>query len=98
MRIVLESAGHRTVLAADADQAAERLAPPPDLVIVDVGMAIGDGWAVLAAAARLKVPVVVVSSRATPTQLKRAEEMGAATHLDKQAISVSLASLVERMA
>ena len=99
MRIVLEAAGHEPVLAADADRATERLsAAAVDLVLVDVAMPTGDGWAVLRAAARAKVPVVVVSSRATPTQLQRAEEMGAATHLDKQAISTSLGPLVERMA
>ena len=98
MRIVLEAAGHEPVLAADAERATQRLtAAPVDLVLVDVAMPTGDGWAVLHAAARAKVPVVVVSSRATPTQLKRAEELGASTHLDKQAIPHALISLVERI-
>ena len=98
MRIVLEAAGHEPVLAADAERATDRLtAAPVALVLVDVAMPTGDGWAVLHAATRAKVPVVVVSSRATPSQLKRAEELGAAAHLDKQAISTSLGPLVARM-
>ena len=98
MRIVLEAAGHEPVLAADAERATERLtAAAIDLVLVDVAMPTGDGWAVLQSAARYKVPIIVVSSRATSTQLKRAEELGASTHLDKQAISTALAALVARM-
>jgi CheY-like chemotaxis protein len=91
MRIVLESAGHEPVLAADSDRAAERLASGPvDVVLVDVAMPTGDGWAVLTAATRAKVPVIIVTSRATPAQLKRAAELGATAHVPKSDIATAL--------
>lgn len=99
MRLVLEAAGHEAVLAADSDRAGERLAAGPiDLVLVDVAMPTGDGWAVLHAAGRSgsPVPVIVVSARATATQLKRAEELGASAYLPKDQIAGALVPLVAR--
>lgn len=97
MRAVLVAAGYEVVLAADAEQAAERLAAAPvDLIAVDVAMPTGDGWAVLALAGRSlePVPVLVVSDRATARQRQRAGDLGAVGGLGKAQIAHGLAGLV----
>ncbi len=50
LRRDLESAGHRSVLAADADTALARLAGLPiEVVVLDIMMPVQDGWMVLEA-------------------------------------------------
>lgn len=84
MRIHLERAGHETRLAADGEQALDRL-DGVDLVLLDVCMPVMDGWSVLEAvrARGASARVVVVSGRPRPGDLRRALELGAVAYLPK---------------
>lgn len=80
LRRQLEKAGHRALLAADADTALDRVAHfPVDVVVLDVVMPVGDGWSVLEALRQQEYPppVIVVSRHAGPEHLERARQMGA---------------------
>jgi two-component system response regulator PrrA len=80
LRRQLEAAGHRTLLAADADTALERVVHfPVDVVVLDVVMPVGDGWGVLKALRHQQdpPPVIVASRHAGPEHLERARQMGA---------------------
>ena len=99
LRIHLTAAGHETVLAADGEQALERLHQDHfDLVLLDVCMPIMDGWSVLEAIHE-STRVVVVSGRPAPGDLRRAFELGAADYVRKpflpervlEAVSAALA-------
>lgn len=85
LRIDLHAAGHRTVLAADADTALARLAGGSvDLMLIDVMMPFHDGWTVLEALeGRRRPPVLVVSGRAPRAELARAAQLGAPAYLAK---------------
>ncbi len=83
LRIHLTAAGHETVLAADGEQALERLQREPfDLVLLDVCMPIMDGWSVLEAI-REPTRAVVMSGGPAPGELRRAFELGAADYVRK---------------
>ncbi len=75
------------VLSAASGSAAVRLLQreQPDVVVSDVHMDRGDGFAVLACARRLPVPpaVILVSARIDPEDRSRALRMGAAAYLPK---------------
>ena len=96
MRSHLERAGHQTVLAAGAEQALERLAGV-DVVVVDIGMLLMDGWRVLdAVRTRAGAPgVVVVSGRPNPRDVQRALELGAVDHVRKPASPDCLVDAVQ---
>ena len=98
MRIHLDRAGHETVLAADGEQALERL-DGVDLVLLDIRMPVMDGWGVLEAVrARVGGPrVVVVSGRPSPGDLRRALELGAAEYVAKPFLPHQLLEVVDRV-
>ena len=85
-RLNLEAAGHRVVLAADGLTALERInVERPDAVVLDVMMPALDGWGFLE---RLRdddapPPVLVVSAKSSPGDMRRARELGAADYLAK---------------
>lgn len=86
MRVILESAGFETSLAAEGATAIHRIAEErPDLVVLDLMLPVVDGWAVLAdILARADAPpVLVCSARRSERDLARAEEMGAAGFVTK---------------
>ena len=87
VRICLNAAGHKTVLAADGERALEQLQRESvDLVLLDVCMPVMDGWSVLEAInARddQSTRVVVMSGRPAPGDLRRAFELGAADYVRK---------------
>jgi DNA-binding response OmpR family regulator len=106
LRIYLTAAGHETALAADGEQALERLQRELfDLVLLDVCMPVMDGWSVLES---IQGPtrVVVVSGRPAPGDLRRAFELGAADYVRKpflperllEAVSAALARSEEEHA
>lgn len=101
VRMVLDRAGYSTVLAADGEQALERLGGV-DLVLLDVGMPVMDGWSVLAAARARALPVrvVVVSGRRAPGDVRRAFDLGAVDYLRKpfppDRLLVTVAGALER--
>jgi DNA-binding response OmpR family regulator len=83
VRIYLSAAGHETVLAADGEQALQRLEQGNvDLVLLDVCMPVMDGWSVLESI-RGSTRVVVISGRPAPGDLRRAFELGAADYVRK---------------
>ena len=96
MRIHLERAGHETRLAADGEQALDRL-DGVDLVLLDVCMPVMDGWSVLEAVRRGggSARVVVVSGRPQPGDLRRALELGAVAYLPKPFLPDRLLEVVD---
>lgn len=85
-RLNLEAAGHRVVLAADGAVALEKVEQAhPDCIVLDVMMPVLDGWAVLERlqASPTAPPVLVVSAKSTPADVKRAKALGAADFLSK---------------
>lgn len=96
MRMQLERAGHTTALAADGEQALERL-DDAELVLLDVSMPIMDGWSVLEAVrARAEpMPVVVMSGRGRSEDIRRAFELGAADYLTKPFLPDRLLAVVD---
>lgn len=98
MRVLLEPAGHETLLAADSERALERLdAESVDLVLLDVFMPVRDGWSVLRAIQAKEKParVVIVSSRAAPEDLQRAFDLGAVGYLPKPFLPDQLLAAVD---
>jgi DNA-binding response OmpR family regulator len=86
LRITLEAAGFETGLAADGDEALQRLRKERfDLVILDLMMPVLDGFGVLDALAddTKSPPVVVLTANATVGNEQRARSLGAAAFLAK---------------
>lgn len=99
MRIDLEAAGHQTVLAADADTAMKRLsAYAVELVLIDMMMPVWDGWTVLEALQRQpsRPPTIVVSGRAGPADLERAQRLGTVGYLHKPVSPADLDRAMDR--
>ena len=86
LRITLEAAGFETGMAADGDDALQRLGKERfDAVILDLMMPVLDGFGVLD---RLKgdpdaPPVVVLTANASPPNKERAMSLGAAEFFSK---------------
>jgi CheY-like chemotaxis protein len=85
LRIALESAGHETGLAADGDEALQRLRRDRfDVVVLDIMMPVLDGWGVLAALADdPDAPPVVVITADHGASEQRARDLGATGFLLK---------------
>jgi two-component system chemotaxis sensor kinase CheA len=88
---ILEANGFRVVLAVDGVDALERLRTmdtAADLVVADVEMPRMDGFGLLGAIKaddRLaKIPVIMMTSRASPDDIQRGMELGADAYLVKQ--------------
>jgi CheY-like chemotaxis protein len=63
---VLRAEGHEIVLAEDGEQAIEKLAQEPvDLLLLDLGLPVKDGWAALDWLAQVHplLPVVIITAR-----------------------------------
>jgi DNA-binding response OmpR family regulator len=97
LRLALEGAGFDVVLAADGEQALERVDDErPDVILLDVMMPVLDGWGVLR---RLTTfldppPVVVVSARSSPADVEQAVSLGADDYVPKPFHN---ADLIERV-
>lgn len=75
LRTVLERAGMRVIGAGTASQAVERAAAEnPDLILMDVQLASGDGLAaareIRAASATQEIPIIALSGGLLPRQLR----------------------------
>jgi two-component system chemotaxis sensor kinase CheA len=88
---ILEAAGFKVLLAVDGVDALERLQTttiPVDLIVADVEMPQMDGFQLLGALkadSRFKqVPVIMMTSRAAPEDVRRGMELGAEAYLVKQ--------------
>ena len=86
LRLNLEAGGHEVVMAADGENALERIdADEPELVVLDVMMPVLDGWGVLERLQRRAAPpaVVVMSAKTADRDIGRALRLGAADYLTK---------------
>jgi two-component system, chemotaxis family, sensor kinase CheA len=88
---ILEAAGFKVLLAVDGVDALERLqtaTSPVDLIVADVEMPQMDGFQLLAALKAdsrfSKTPVIMMTSRAAPEDVRRGMELGAEAYLVKQ--------------
>lgn len=85
---ILETAGYRTLTAVDGASALEMiLAGPPDLLVSDVQMPGLDGFELTARLRRLPLtadlPVILVTSLASPEDQERGLEVGANAYIVK---------------
>jgi len=86
LRIELEAEGYETLLAADGDTALRRiLEEHPDIVLLDVMMPVVDGWGVLQRLADqgATTRVIVLSAKATDSDVAHALELGADEYVIK---------------
>lgn len=87
---ILEANGFKVILAVDGMDALDRLrgAAHVDLIVADVEMPRMDGFQLLSAlkaeAAFSRVPVIMMTSRASPDDIQRGMELGADAYLVKQ--------------
>ncbi len=88
---ILEAQGYRVLLSVDGLDALERLRAGDaviDLVVADIEMPRMDGFALLQAIkndARLaSLPVILMTSRASPEDVRRGLELGAGGYITKQ--------------
>ena len=86
LRIELEAEGYETLLAADGETAIRRiLEERPDVVLLDVMMPVVDGWGVLQRLAeqRFDVRVIVLSAKASDSDVAHALDLGAHEYVTK---------------
>lgn len=88
---ILEGQGYRVVLAVDGVDALHRLRSGEaliDLVVADIEMPRMDGFSLLQAikadAALSNLPVILMTSRNDPTDVRRGMELGAEAYITKQ--------------
>lgn len=88
----LHQAGYRVLGAASLADARQRLAAgPPDLVLLDLGLPDGSGLTLTRQLAAVRVPVVIVTSRAALSERVLGLTLGAQDYLTKP---LGLAELV----
>jgi DNA-binding response OmpR family regulator len=101
MEIRLRANGYDTALAATAlSGIAEAISEKPDLIILDLGLPGGDGFAVIE---RLKqipllamIPIVVVSARDARVNQERALKAGASVFLQKPIENAQLLAIIRQ--
>ena len=84
----LKAAGYEVLVAADGIRAMQTaIRDQPSVIILDIGMPGGDGHTVaqrLKASIRtLAIPIIFLTARKSPEDLKRAKEAGAVAYLLK---------------
>jgi CheY-like chemotaxis protein len=101
MNVRLKAKGYDTVFAADGISAlVEARKHQPDLIILDLGLPAGDGYAVMD---RLKqipsiavIPIIVVSARDARTNQERAIQAGAKAFLRKPFDDFDLIEIIRK--
>lgn len=84
LRRYLERAGHSVVTSASGAEALRLLeTAPPDLVLLDLGLPDVDGTEVLRAAREPRIPVIVLTARASVEDRIRGLELGADDYVVK---------------
>jgi DNA-binding response OmpR family regulator len=97
LRIELEAEGYDTLLAADGETAVRRIAEErPDVVLLDLMMPVVDGWGVLSRLAEMAATtrIVVLSAKASDSDMVRALELGALEYVTKPFDPAALAVTV----
>ena len=100
LALELGLSGHEVDAAPDGESALERLRQDPaDAVVLDVMMPGLTGWEVLSAiradAALKRLPVVLLSARDVPDDVRNGYALGASLVLSKPWDSTQLVSLLE---
>jgi two-component system KDP operon response regulator KdpE len=97
-RMQLQRAGYEITESASAGKAlVEFAAQRPDLVILDLGMAEGDGWEFLAGVDTEAIPVVVFTASVDDATERRARDAGAAAFVAKPVQVNDLVGVVEKL-
>ena len=101
IQAILEAAGHDVALAADGQEALNKLKRKPyDLVVLDIMMPTMSGYEVLeqirAMPSRASTPVIVVTAKHDPTGVMREVRGGAVDHLAKPFMPEELEDVVGR--
>ena len=98
---ILEGAGHEVTLAADGQEALNKLKRRAyDLVVLDIMMPTMSGYEVLeqirAMPSRASTPVIVVTAKHDPTGVMREVKGGVVDHLTKPFLPEELEEVVAR--
>ena len=101
IQAILEAAGHNVTLAADGQEALNKLKRKPyELVVLDIMMPTMSGYEVLeqirAMPSRASTPVIVVTAKHDPTGVMREVRGGAVDHLAKPFMPEELEGVVGR--
>ena len=86
LRVTLAAEDFQCLLARNGEDAVRELQlEKPDLVLLDIMMPVMDGWQVLRQVAEwdIQIPVIVVSAKASETDVARALELGAVDYVTK---------------
>lgn len=101
VRAALERLGYAVETASNGIEALERVASPPDLIILDVQMPYMDGFETLK---RLKaqpetaaIPVIMLTAKAGDEDVLRGWESGADSYLTKPFYEAELVQFVRRI-
>ncbi|TML79620.1 MAG: response regulator [Actinobacteria bacterium] len=103
IKVILRSEGYEVVAASGVAEARAQLSEDnPDLVLLDLRLADGEGWDVLRDLredGRLeRVPVVILSAHASPGTIQRALSEGAAGYVTKPFVTSELVGAVREHA
>jgi len=101
IQAILEAAGHDVTVAADGQEALNKLKRKPyELVVLDIMMPTMSGYEVLeqirAMPSRASTPVIVVTAKHDPTGVMREVKGGAVDHLAKPFLPDELEDVVAR--
>jgi CheY-like chemotaxis protein len=101
IQAILEAAGHDVTLAADGQEALNKLKRKPyELVVLDIMMPTMSGYEVLeqirAMPSRASTPVIVVTAKHDPTGVMREVKSGAVDHVAKPFLPDELEDVVTR--
>jgi DNA-binding response OmpR family regulator len=101
MQVRLRSEHYDTFFASDAlSSVAEARKQQPDLIILDLGLPGGDGYAVIrqlkADAALSGIPVIVVSARDLQANKRHAIAAGASVYLQKPVNNAELLAIIRK--
>ena len=101
LQMSFEDEGHDVVTARNGDEALELLDQGGvDVVVLDLMMPVADGWSVLEGKRQRgdETPVIVVSAKSEPADMRRVLELGAVEYVQKPFDLDALLSLAAEVA
>jgi len=101
VKVILRSAGFDVEAASGVGDAISQLTgEDPDLVLLDLRLADGEGWAVLdhlrSEGRTDRIPVIILSAHASPSTEERAVREGARAYITKPFVASALLETVRR--